>query len=603
MAHIAYQRLPSIPNYTDKDNDMLNDIVFNFFEIRHSPLNLRNFWFWNKLNNLFNPPISDSIEEEYDQIRDVAEVFRIKYEGAFDSLYSGLSEGDLSYVKDNFMPSDPNQDLQELKRMLERMDARSITTYFFPKGNSTNNSPSSKSSSIRDRQPTPLNNSKCSNALRHIDNKSLQQLLQSICPYLTNESQPINDTITKMFNRKVFYSNTINIRDPDMNELEYMEGLFRRNPEDIYFDIARVRHNTSVDAGGLTRQFLTSLSKQFVAKYLKRLSNRNNIYIFKRDLADDDYKFVGAILIFLLRNNNGINIRLSLMDVAGLIYKPIKPRTRHNMDGYLEDYNDIERYIKHFELSNSSESWMKDHKKTTLSYHDILMFYLLEFGINKDIKRLIDRERTSIKKIVDESMIDIYEYDPYTKQSNINKMYKNILCGMRISKRNFFIEKQIGISGLARVLARVESVKRNVKSILIPKIVYYDHKNVVMVSPGIKELFDRVLSMPNRVYKRLLAQWIRLDNDPAKTKLLEGLPQHEDFVKAILEFWTGSGYILIDQLSEYSVRAMNNSGHIPVAHTCGQVMELSEHYKDVDEIVFKFLDAILIMEISKFQFV
>lgn len=448
-----------------------------------------------------------------------------------------------------------------------------------------------KSRSTRDELHVACEAPICSRILSCIEkNHELKTVLMNVCAKMKKTQHTIKD-IRMMLTYKNFLHDSESMQviiqvKRNKSEIETMKELYKTSPFDLYCWIERVVYygGFAVDAGGVRRQFLTNLSEQFASECFRKISN--NIYIIKRDMMADDYIFIGAMLYFLMKNDSGIQHKIALIDIASMIYSMPTKREVSELDIPLDDYGNFERFSMHYKESNGNKSWKEDVKKNVMTYYDILACYILDIDIKNDktMIRLLNADNIDVKKLVENNIMDLFEYT-ISEKSRI--MYNNILKGMKIQSRKIFIENRLSIGDLSSSLSQIEPLRKNIGTILIPALKKWETSDEQTFNT-----FINLLKINETTYRRFYSDI----NTSARFKVfdLKPLKKRNNFIKALLEYWTGSPYIVDDSISNYVVVIINSDG-LPIARTCVFRLDISNKYKyDMKQMFQDFALAILL---------
>lgn len=481
-----------------------------------------------------------------------------------------------------------------------RNDRISFSRYSFK-------STGSMSRSTRDKfSRCSLDSPICSRLLSCINKKNnqLKTVLMDVCSRMKKTNHSTND-VRSMITYKTFLHENDSMRvrinvKKNMSEIETMRKLYKTSPFHLYCWIERVTYagGFAVDAGGVRRQFLTNLSEQFALECFTKINK--NIFIIKRDMMADDYVFIGAMFYFLIKNASGIQHKIALIDFASMIYSMPTKRELSELDIPLNDYGDFSRFSMHYKESNGNKSWKEDVRKNVMTYYDMLVCYILDFidiknnNNDRTIIQLLNEDNIDVKKLVENNVIDLFQY---TISEKSRMMYNNILKGMKIRSRKFFVENRLSIGDLSSSLSFIEPLRKKIGTILIPELKKWE------ISEEHLDTFNsfiNLLKINETTYRKFFLDLYSIDK--YKELNLKPLKKRNNFIKALLEFWTGSPYIVDDSISEYNIFIADSKG-LPMAHTCGYQLDLSNKYKNDIKLMYQDLAYAILLNGSEFGFI
>jgi hypothetical protein len=352
------------------------------------------------------------------------------------------------------------------------------------------------------------------------------------------------------------YSEYVNIRG--VKENKELEAFYKhtRNLANVNIKYrikrANVQDQTTIDAGGVLKQFFNNMANQVKREYFQQISDGSQYiserYILKDGISAEKAKFVGQVLALFI------------------IYNVTLP----------------------FNISNVYLGYMMfDYDK--ISDEELFLYYLLDLDVNKktnfinacssDDKSVLT-EYCSPGKIIADYIQPIYNQN--------GKVFKAFLSGFFIEKKHFhyvhrLINDKIRIFDLNKLLcSKEETTPTAYKKYVFDKITLRtsnidaegENEIIKESDPRVPPLFawlkEFFLTDTNATFKEMYNAH-QLD-DPLVKTVKPRYKTRASFCSAILLFWSGLERIDISKGS-YLVTVVEHSDKI-ISHTCFNDLEL-----------------------------
>lgn len=482
--------------------------------------------------------------------------------------------------------------------------------------------------------------------------------MQRICSRIIDKTRclPIPDlyssiktTYQRAFSTVTTIPITIDAKNPLLYMLPYWinnteedkKYIFRRLVENNntggYFGFGfrfTLLNNAAIDAGGVSRDTLTSLPK-FIKNGILRSNSKSsdnsttgsNMFIkigdrysinpyfdidklldynsyqgpeaFKTLMTNMDkkqktlelYKFVGAFYAFCILNNIGIDLSLSYSILYQLLSIPSAELDINKLTAYYLTDNEAER--------NSILTIMKSD-----DFHTIIPnYYEKAMNDNIDEGQLLHSNGSPVadtEHITKDTFIPFIKMISYHKQINDPRIKDNLnafITGFRLFRMNeVLLNKSVNIYTLDQLLSSREITDHQLDSLV----------NQIHIYPHLEHPVDREIQ---EVYYDWLCNIISQKGTNYPITAIEGETTHDAnkrkktefilFIRNLLKFWTGNDRIPPENTSLY-LYFLNEPDdsrdphtyvyHLPRAATCSRMLKIPVKPLATEEETDKYYD-------------
>jgi len=411
-----------------------------------------------------------------------------------------------------------------------------------------------------------------------------------------------NDDIKKLlntFNKKeeIVYYNIVN--HPSIISLfaNYITNLDKNILNTSKMEVVNYKFNEhgkllfsdGSDMGGLSRQMITNISNELFdmkiftkpqnsTKYflnpqfvlsgehksiLQIIININPIKsetkIYLNDLIQSDefysvfYKFLGELMSFFLMNSFKLPYHLSSYILNCMKIKPNKIKDIDHVMYVLNDFPDISNSILNMMKNNPEEIETYD-----IEYNDI---YKIQY--DKENGDHVTSENLEQYFIDFAKHLNIHNTTAVSENKNLNidfsNYYEQFFIGFNNSLRKLFQQKDFSYMTIDKMLTKEElnnEILYKLSDNIFKNISFTKNNNV----DDIEEYNDRGLQ-----YVKKYQEYI--DNLLLNKNTGFSKEEHNNFVKKMLEFWTGIDFFK-PEINYKILVVMNETRGYPVSHTC-----------------------------------
>ena len=283
-----------------------------------------------------------------------------------------------------------------------------------------------------------------------------------------------------------------------------------------------------------------------VKTYLNNLIQTDNFYnIF--------YQFIGRLLSFFLMNSFKLPHHLSSHILNCLKYKSNKIKDLDHVMYVLNDFPDI---------SNSILNMMKTNPEEIESY-DIEYNDLYKIQYDKENGDHVTSENFEQYFIDFAKHLNIHNTTPVSENKNLDidfsNYYEKFSNGINNNLRKLFQQKDISYMTIDKMLTKEEineEILSQLSDNILNNISFTRNDNAA----DIDEYNDRGLQYGKKYQKYI--DNLLLNKNTGFSK-----EEHNNFIKKMLEFWTGIDFFK-PEINYKMLIVMDNTTGYPVSHTC-----------------------------------
>lgn len=324
-------------------------------------------------------------------------------------------------------------------------------------------------------------------------------------------------------------------------------------------------YDVGIDAGGLTKDYLTKCAKQLKSKFFKVAYEGSNRYILNSD-GLQNVKFIAAFISTLILKEIYLDFSISIVYLAFLMFRPAEISDEELFLYFLLDidaetrYNNYLKYCEqNYDDASSDEQYLAMACNPTVQVQDSLtyMYDLNHEGFKQFGRSFLFKKKMFYRKFQNiNSKIRIYDMD-------------KLLSISKITKREL---KQ-------RVFDKVElSGSEHDASV-------YNYFRDIMINDDKKQY-----SLMYSEYEKHHMSYFK--DDANKMKIFNELKNSQTFKRMVLSFWTGTHGILS---ASYRVAILPCIGKLPEGHTCYNEISLptGDKIKSKQELFTSFMDIFI----------
>ena len=400
----------------------------------------------------------------------------------------------------------------------------------------------------------------------------------------------------------VIYYNNIKKQIYNKEYIDIFVNDFNKFYVNVYEigDKLKITKKNAVDAGGVRREFFTNLYKELFCDeehltrpFIRPADNKFDRYYinpnfepdinFKKVILaynkrearmktpnfvakfdnesdyEDIYYIIGKLLCLVVVNEDiGLPKELSTYILAGLINQPKN----------LDYYDILYFYIREFHLGLTYMNMIRKDQIEGLNYIELSFndVYVLSKGKDKEvtivnyIKFLLELSKHVITK-------NFIIKDDANSEKNMKKRYTSLFAGFSKKIRKFLYKKRVTTEQLSDLITN-EQLNKDILQELANKIKV---KIEVRYTSDSRSRSYSGTKMPNEEQKEREEELKGyISNIIAKKRDEETDKDHYEFIRKLLQFWTGYNYYSKnnDYKIFYKYGVGVNINNLPEAHTC-----------------------------------
>jgi hypothetical protein len=322
-----------------------------------------------------------------------------------------------------------------------------------------------------------------------------------------------------------------------------------------------------IDAGGLTKNFLTKCAKQLKTKFFKQAYDGSDRYILNDD-GMKNVKFIASLLSTLILRELYLDFSLSIVYLAFLMFKPAHISDEEIFLYFLLDIDKDTRYNSYLKYCENNYTYTSENDEN----------YYFAMACNP-------------KSQVEDSLNYMYNL----KNADFQKFSNSFLFEKKIFYRKFKnINSKIRIFDMDKLLSISKITKKDLKLRIFDKIQLSNYGDNTIVYEYLQDL---MIKDNKEEYTKMYSNYTNANesnfkNDADKMKLFMELANSQNFKRKVLMFWTGSRGILSEI---YKVAIDPDLGKMPASHTCFNQIDLptDDHIKSKQELYNSFMDIFM----------